>query len=261
MVPARIPALLLLALWFSPAPAGAFERSRDPDNESVCLWWKSRSIVYYINESCSDDMNIEHCLRAVQDAFQVWNVVPGADFQLVYGGTTPRRDVGFDEQNWSNNINLVIWYEDSWLGGDRSAIALTTNTYDSSNGEIVDADIEMNGVYFTFSTPESSYTITDIQNTLVHEVGHVVGLDHSSDSNASMFATAQQGETIKRDLSQDDTDGMSFIYPLNASTPLCGDPPAERGCRCQTVGAIPLAGLLLALLFFIALRRTRRKGR
>lgn len=223
MMPAtRITAALLLISWMWPASAEAFSRSRDPEDKSVCLYWTTRSMYFYINENCSTDLPVDDCLRAVQAAFSVWDIVPCADFELVYGGTTPRTDIGFDEKNWSNNINLIIWYESNWQD-DPTAIALTTNTYDSSSGEIVDADIELNGVNFSFTTPESSYPITDIQNTLVHEAGHVIGLDHSADLSASMYASAKQGETEKRDLSQDDIDGICYVYPLGGKTPACGD--------------------------------------
>ena len=61
----------------------------------------------------------------------------------------------------------------------------------------------------------------DLQNTLTHELGHALGLDHSSIPQATMAASSTQGETSKRALHQDDKEGHSYIYshPLEGSGP------------------------------------------
>jgi hypothetical protein len=96
---------------------------------------------------------------------------------------------------------------------------MTTATYTIPDGEIVDADIEVNGVWFKWkvlSAPDKVFA--DVANTLTHEAGHVVGLDHSTDMNSVMYPTAKLGEISKRTLVQDDIDGVCAIYP-KGSTP------------------------------------------
>lgn len=263
--------IAVLAAWLLPAPAGGFVRSRDPEY-GTCLWWKDRSVTYLVHEACSQDVPRATCLEAVRRSFEEWNKPACSDFNLIDAGTTARTDVGFDQKNWDDNINLVIWVESGWRH-ERSAIALTTTTYDTANGEIVDADIELNGENYTFSVAEPALTITDIQNTLVHEVGHLLGLDHSINRRSSMFAEASPGETEKRDLFQDDIDGLCFVYPADGSTPkyyLVGEetfpcaenPPGNgNGCGCTSRrGSGAQAFWAAGLLLLARVRRTRAKG-
>ncbi|KAH8490071.1 hypothetical protein H0E87_022552, partial [Populus deltoides] len=51
----------------------------------------------------------------------------------------------------------------------------------------------------------------DLESVAVHEIGHLLGLDHSSDSNAVMYSKIPPG-TVKRDLAQDDIDGIHALY-------------------------------------------------
>jgi hypothetical protein len=56
-------------------------------------------------------------------------------------------------------------------------------------------------------TPTGRY---DLESVLLHENGHAAGLGHSSDANAVMY-TYYGG--LRRDLHQDDIDGISSLYP------------------------------------------------
>ena len=49
----------------------------------------------------------------------------------------------------------------------------------------------------------------DVQNTITHEAGHTLGLDHSADPSATMAASAPAGETSKRVLQPDEVAGIS----------------------------------------------------
>ncbi len=254
--------ILVLLLSVLSTDAHAFTRSRDPDTKA-CLWWKHRLVKVVLNNACSQDVPVNNCANAVWTTLDVWNNPTCSDFRFVSGGTTSRTDVGFDQDNWDDNINLIIWQNDNWPHDD-SAIALTTSTYDRLTGEVVDTDVEFNGVNFTFSTAESPDVIVDISNTLAHEAGHMLGLDHSSDTSASMYAYAPEGETQKRNLSQDDIDGLCHVYPAGLDLPPCEGfiPPDNTdnggGCGCTTKGqTLPSwFGWLIVLAFgFIDSRR------
>ncbi|MBN2493148.1 MAG: matrixin family metalloprotease [Deltaproteobacteria bacterium] len=247
----RQPAVWILLASLSAAPAGAFTRSRDPDTRA-CLWWETRQVRVLLNEACSADLPRAQCETAVWASLAIWNEAPCSDFQFLSGGLSSRTDVGFDEDHWDDNVNLILWTESSWRH-DETAIAMTTTTYDRHTGQVVDTDVELNGLSYTFTAIESPNVIVDIQNTLAHEAGHMLGLDHSSDPEACMFATAPEGETKKRDLAQDDIDGVCHIYPTGQPIAACPggpaiDPGGDGGC-----GQMPRSSGPSALIWLLAL--------
>ncbi|KAK4798311.1 hypothetical protein SAY86_030637 [Trapa natans] len=71
-------------------------------------------------------------------------------------------------------------------------------------------------VHFDGSEQWSTTTPTseeiDLESVALHEIGHALGLNHSTDQNAVMYAYIGQG-VVKRELQQDDIDGIKSIYP------------------------------------------------
>jgi hypothetical protein len=168
-----------------------------------------------------------------------------------------------------------------------NAIAITTVTSNKRTGEILDADIELNAVSQVFADivvdgarPRGSLmTVQDLQNTLTHELGHFIGLDHNcfdpqasamapkdqfqrdaplcstasaSIAEATMFNSALPGETKKRDLADDDLEAICDIYP----------PVDEGGCAVAPHrrtrpdgGGVLVLGLGLLTALFTARRR------
>ena len=55
-------------------------------------------------------------------------------------------------------------------------------------------------------------SVQDIQTIALHELGHALGLDHSPNKSAVMFATASLG-AVRHNLSQDDINGIRAMYP------------------------------------------------
>jgi Matrixin len=160
--------------------------------------------------------------------------------------------------------NVYDCFDENLKGG---VIATTTTTTNRNTGEIIDTDTEFNeapnttdGSHFIFTAidgpPCAGPTDTgcvqfDVQNTMTHEAGHTLGLDHTPDPRATMFATSPSGETSKRILGQDDINGICAIYPKGAgSGGGCDSSPSQTG---------PGAALC-ALLFLLQIsRRSRRK--
>lgn len=166
---------------------------------------------------------------------------------------------------------------------DAAAIATSTTTSNRFTGQIGDADIELNdsvasdGSRFIFTAldgpPCTDPTQTgcvrmDIQNTVTHEAGHTMGLDHSADPGAAMYATAPPGEISKRVLGSDDVQAICDIYPKGAQTVTGSGAIALRpagssngGCGCSQAQTGPGAALMALAAFLQKRRLTRGRPR
>lgn len=79
----------------------------------------------------------------------------------------------------------------------------------SSNGAVAESDINVNASQSWWNNPPSGYY--DPQSCLLHELGHTVGLSHSTQSNAVMYSILGPGVT-KRTLHSDDIAGVRKLY-------------------------------------------------
>jgi MYXO-CTERM domain-containing protein len=140
------------------------------------------------------DVSSDKVTAAINASVSAWNSTGCSYFSLKVdppeagGNATMERPTG---------KNFVVFRQDSWCPPDAnepcydtSATALTTVFYidkpgDSHNGQILDADVEMNNINFAFTVDgtrppgSGSKAVADIQNTLTHELGHLLGLDHT----------------------------------------------------------------------------------
>lgn len=103
------------------------------------------------------------------------------------------------------NANSVLFHETDWAH-DPSALGLTTVTFESSTGRILDADMEIN-----LARPEIS--IDTLPYIVTHEAGHFLGLDHSAEPAALMYAQYTPSDRVTPDPALDDTNTICAAYP------------------------------------------------
>lgn len=191
--------------------------------------WPGAQTTFVINDRGTQNSTAPPGLsQEVEDvlvnAFAKWNQLecPGfqasdncSDLLIRYEGTTSENTVEFDQSENARNINLVTFYDSGWSNvASAQTFALTSVTYNPSTGQIVDADLEINADNYRLNVGDPvDFNLVDLENTMVHEVGHFVGMDHSLVPNATMFASAELGETMKRTLAIDDIDGICASYP------------------------------------------------
>ena len=109
---------------------------------------------------------------------------------------------------------MTVYFEDNW-NEDPNILALTYNWASSSTGEIIHFDMAINVESHEWAT-DGSPDLHDLQNAIAHEFGHALGLDHSEVPEATMAPTAPLGEIQKRDLHEDDKEGMVHLYPTGS---------------------------------------------
>lgn len=149
--------------------------------------------------------------------------------------------------------SVFSFMTESWPFGPE-VIAQTTVSWDRG-GVLVDADIAFNAVHYQFTSGDEEVA-TDLLSILTHESGHMLGLSHSAEPEATMFAVYEQGQTHLRSLDADDERGIAWLYP-------CEDAPCDGSVGWE--GGCELAGPLIpgaAILFLLPLiRRSGRRAR
>ncbi len=269
--------LPILALALA-SPAAAYERQSVDGKPSLYLFWQNRNLTYWVHRAGSADVNLQETLGAIKRATFTWSSPSCTDLRFSFGGleSAQKTNLTIAEGEAPDKKNLFVWHEAAWPppGATDKTItkemaAVTTVIYDATTGVIIDADIDLNGYNFFWTTSDDgTKAATDIEATIAHELGHVLGLAHSPEPEATMFGNTAQGELKKRTLEKDDAAGVCFIYPFDTTTPQGGGQgtvkvDVQGGCslggRTQPAAAAPLALAPLALLFLLARRGYARR--
>lgn len=162
----------------------------------------------------------------------------------------------------AGNGNFIRFFSDvpGWSAAANQGslvYGLTVLTFNRQSGAIADADILLNDAHFDFCLDDCLPGQVSLCNTTTHEAGHLLGLDHSADADATMYASAPTGETRKCDLHDDDRAGICWVYRTACSSQGCPStrPPADT-CQAgrQHAPTHAWAAGLLALAVLLARR-------
>jgi Matrixin len=170
--------------------------------------------------------------QALQSTEQEWTNVHTATFALQYAGTSTR-GAAFD------GVNVVTW-PTLWVDHPL-ALAVAITTFQLDTGFILDADVIMNrNVQFVANPADLTPTAFDVRFVMLHENGHVAGLEHSANPAAVMFPVATSG-IVGQGLTDIDVDAISRLYPLGQGSPQ--QPPRRlRDFSAAYAGSIAFSG-------------------
>ena len=166
-----------------------------------------------------------------------------------------------------NQVSFVHATAD-WPFGS-GVIAMTVLNAKSDTGWIADADIAVNDAGFQFCLDKCAGKQIHIGAVILHEAGHFIGLDHSADKTAILFAKPPPDMTSVGKLQPDDRAGACAAYPAEAAATVdCVAPvDAQAGGRAATPGCASAAApvgprsMLALLAAFAGWWRWRRWGR
>lgn len=284
----------VVATLLTSSQAGAFEHIR-VNGDGAVLYWRQREVELLSDFRLGPTIGADEALAASTLAVNAWVDPECSDLEILLTSGDRSSDAPPPLTNLysgvPDGVNSLVWRLD-WPEG-AEVLALTTSVYSTSDGRIIDSDIDINGQHHSFSLSgppgEGEH---DLQNTLTHEVGHFIGLAHVDDGEATMFGVSPPMETRKRSLSSDDLAGLCWLYPSGSETPgravdagvvaarrdaggdargvdasvHSGRADTESGCSCRasTVERRAYPQLLLLAPLLIAMRhqgigRPRRK--
>jgi hypothetical protein len=199
----------LAVLAAGPAPAFVLSRAQVNGDWYFRRWPASKRQVRFVMNDLPLAMlpNLASSstpLAAAQEAMKTWAIAP---VPLAVDGTTSLKDAVLDGTN-------LITFADTPRNRDATAnvIALTQSwsRFNGSQWNVGETDTAFNPKE-SFAT-DGVTTAYDIQAVLTHELGHVLGLNHSPIAAVTMFPYTEHGRLLPRALDPDDIAGMSALY-------------------------------------------------
>lgn len=175
--------------------AHAYVRSRATSCKPV--YWAQSCLYVQADSDYVKDVSGADVEKAIQNAINAWQSRTSSTsfLQLKYLPAQGTKETTYKDGLQVIKFRAAQWCRPAMDGAqqvcyDKSATAITTVSYinkagDPNDGQIVDADIEMNAVNNVFydadkgKPPSDSRNPADLWNTLTHEMGHMQGLDHT----------------------------------------------------------------------------------
>jgi len=250
---------MTLSLWMvgllAAGPAHAYELHTTEDGD-VVRWQRSHIVLEISHEA-------RELTGAAEMAAETWRGLPGSPDIEIVGG----RDLGPPGYDGRNGVYVAN--APDRRAGHLAVTVLTT----TRNGEIVDADVlidpEMLAELALLDQDRPSSDRFDSASLLAHELGHVLGLDDTSEPHreATMWGRLKRGHIHNRTLEPDDEAGITAAYSLataheeivassNTTALACN---VTHTARRPGWALLPTAGIALAALTIRRRLRPRRE--
>ena len=217
-----------MAIW-SPLFANSVSFAGDASLSE--LRWKAGTIRVSISASLlRESSNIKHdsdVAGAIKRSIDAWSRVAAIDIRQTISDKLSASAAG-PAGDGVSLITIAQTPENVLLfAKDPEGAAATTRVFYNRRGRITEADIVLNP-YQQFSTDGTLGTF-DLESTLTHEIGHLLGLRHSEVLGSTMHANYGKNGVLgvhrfsSRTLSAEDIAAVRAIYgPRRTDSECCG---------------------------------------
>jgi len=212
--------LIAVTAAIVPAAASSAHESLEASPPGAHRWVRRPLIVSFSSSLSSPPSNIKSgsdVVGALRRALQSWAMV--ADVQFFEAASSAET---ISPPTEGDGINLISISNANASMFEFSDAPARTRVFHDSGGAIVEADVALNPTT-QFSTDGTIGTY-DLESTFAHEIGHLLGLEHSAVIGATMQPRQAKNGTYslpafsQRTLSDDDvTQARSLYGPTGAS--------------------------------------------
>lgn len=224
--------------------AMAFEVQRLETGEE--MYWGEMPVSYAWIEG-EVPAGLGDVAAQIDASYAAWAAVQDAYVSVNAESASGPPAVALDDGN-------LVFFTSDWPAGNE-ALAITT-TWTNESGAIVQYDIRINATipWSVTGAPDAF----DLQAAMTHEVGHVLGFDHTPVEDATMFAKHEFADVHRRELHADDRAAAQYLYgapPAPAEPADTGEAPPSGGLACNATSFGPSGGGWPALGLLLFLRR------
>lgn len=192
---------------------------------------QGQPIPFYISKGGDADLGEPATIALVQQAMDAWNNVPGSRLRIVYAGTADPTPV----DDCSNPQNIIVFNDPYDEVADRHAAGITqpcsgrAASAVTTNGRAF-MPIQRAGIVVGKSlgiVPPPYPNTNELAVTLTHELGHAIGLAHSSEdpneSDPNLRSAVMYGDGANPELAAsitpDDINGLLELYGHGETVP------------------------------------------
>jgi Matrixin len=208
-------------------------------DDNPIRWYEAdqgRAIPFYVSTGGDADLGEEATITLVQQAMDAWNNVPGSSLKLVYAGTADPAPL-----NACSNPKNIIVFNDPYaeVTNHPAVTGFPVAGLTRACSDVIPPGVRINGMTFmpirragivigkhlVRGTRPAINTDT-LATTVTHELGHAIGLYHSSDDPnesdpnlvSAMMYYATDSE-LAASITPDDINGLLELYGHGETVP------------------------------------------
>lgn len=235
-----VSSLLATTILALAGAADAFELKHVADGSLVS--WRRPSVTWTIDSSVRKVPGGEDAVAAAAVA---WSQRSGAP-ALAVAPVDAKLEPGLDGTN-------AVFFVEGGFAPAGNALAVTVLSFDDRTGEVLDADIVLNGKYdlgsvakgttHPVATADPGGETYDVGRILAHEMGHALALsDEPADKAALMYPYVARAVALATSPGDDDLAGLSTLYGSAGSAGSVGRADVAPGAQAEHVAGGDTAG-------------------